>query len=238
MKAPPQQEMSQAEFARVMGVSRAAVSQWKTNDILREDAFTKPGKKGKLVYSVAVDQVRRNRDIGQALGNGLNTKTDAEEARPPPPQAPTPAPETAQPDLPLAAPPAADPEPVQAAPPPRAVTVEDKIKEAKLVAQERKNRIEAAEEAELKGQLTSARDARQQFQNIASNMLQLFEGALPDFADSIAEKFDVPQRDVLHELKEKFRLVRSDAAKRTRQVAEGVEQTVMIDLGDDDEDAD
>jgi predicted XRE-type DNA-binding protein len=237
MEEPPQQEMSQAEFARTMGVSRAAVSQWKSNDILKDDAFTKPGKKGKLVYSVAVDQVRRNRDIGQSLGNGLNTKADVEPVPQPQPP-PAPVPQVAQPDLPVA--PKAEPEQEAAPAPavPRPTTVEDQIKEAKMIAQQRKNRIEAAEEAELKGQLTSTRDARQQFQNIASNMLQLFEGALPDFADSIAEKFDVPQRDVLHLLKEKFRLVRSDAAKRTRKEAEGVDQTVAVDLGGDEEDAD
>jgi hypothetical protein len=72
-----QRELSQAEFAREMGVSRAAVSQWKTKDILRDDAFTKPGKKGKVIFHIAVEQVRVNRDLGQSLGNGIGTRTAA-----------------------------------------------------------------------------------------------------------------------------------------------------------------
>ncbi|MEZ5723256.1 MAG: hypothetical protein R3D59_18150 [Paracoccaceae bacterium] len=60
------------------------VSQWKHPDenILRDDAFTKPGRKGKIVVDVALDQVRRNRDIGQALGNGIATRTEVRD-RPP-----------------------------------------------------------------------------------------------------------------------------------------------------------
>lgn len=62
-----QRELSQAEFAREMGVSRAAVSQWKTKDILRDDAFTKPGKKGKVIFHIAVEQVRVNRDLADSV---------------------------------------------------------------------------------------------------------------------------------------------------------------------------
>jgi hypothetical protein len=74
--------MSQAEFARHCGVSRAAVSQWKhpANNILRDDAFTKPGRKGQIIVEVALDQVRRNRDIGQSLGNGIGTRTGKDTA--------------------------------------------------------------------------------------------------------------------------------------------------------------
>jgi predicted XRE-type DNA-binding protein len=227
------QEMSQAEFARAMNVSRAAVSQWKSKDILREDAFTKPGKSGKVIFSVALDQVRRNRDIGQALGNGLATRTSgtahddmraSNGASVGPDQNASGDP--VQPDLPESA--RQDPvDRTQEGDPPASVnasipkpdTIEDQLKRAKLEEQLRRNRMKAAEEALQSGLLMSSDEAREQMARIAGQVLQLFEGALPDFAARIAEKFGVPQRDVLHLLREETRKLRSRAAEKERERA-------------------
>ena len=176
--------VSQAEFAREMDVSRAAVSQWKSNDILRDDAFTKPGKKGKLKFEIAIDQVRRNRDLGQSLGNGIATRTTVDQpAQPTSPRPAAPAPEPAplaaeQPDL-LSAP---QPQPVAPEPQPAPAesqiskpdTVEDQLKRARLEAQLRTNRISAAEEAEKQGLLMESEDAREQMMRIAGMMMQIF----------------------------------------------------------------
>lgn len=199
-----------------MGVSRAAVSQWKSRDILRDDAFTEPGKKGKVVVSVAVEQVRRNRDIGQALGNGIATRTSDGDG-----------PEnvdavgTVQPDLPVSGSEPVSADPISAAPAkPKADTVEEQLKRAKLEQQLRTNRIQASEEALRQGMLLSADDAREQMTRVASMMLQIFEGSLPDLGAAIAAHFDLPQRDVLHLLRAEFKKVRATAAMKERARAD------------------
>lgn len=214
---PAQEHLTQADFARHVGVSRAAVSQWKSRDILREDAFTQPGKKGKVVVAVAVEQVRRNRDIGQALGNGIETRTSVDAV----PQADTPV--DVQPDLPVA-----EEEPITADPvgssgsPRKPVTVEDQLKQAKLEQQLRTNRIQASEEALRQGQLVEAADVREQMTRVASMMLQIFEGSLPDLGAAISAQFDIPQRDVLHLLRAEFKKVRATAAMKERARADAV----------------
>jgi transcriptional regulator with XRE-family HTH domain len=206
-------EMSQADFARAMGVSRAAVSQWKAKDILQEDAFTQDGKKGKVRFEVAVDQVRRNRDIGQSLGNGIATRTTQ--------------------DIGAGA---ADPAPRAAAAeaPAKFDSVEDQLKRAKLEEQLRRNRMQAAEEAQRAGQLMEVTDAREQMARIAVMMLQIFEGALPDFAAAMAEKFDVPQRDVLHLMRSQMVEVRRTAAMKERARADAMEQGAVAEIGEGD----
>ncbi len=229
---PAQEHQTQADFARHMGVSRAAVSQWKKRDILRDDAFTQPGKKGKVVVSVGVAQVRRNRDIGQALGNGIETRTstDAAPAADLPEEA---AQDEVQPDLPGSD---AAPVPVElvaAAPAkPKVDTVEDQLKRARLEEQHRKNRKGAADEALQQGKLISSEDAREQMTRVASMMLQIFEGSLTDFAAAIASQFDVPQRDVLHALKNEFRNVRKTATQKERSRIANLERntTTSVEL--------
>jgi hypothetical protein len=229
---PAQEHQSQADFARHMGVTRAAVSQWKKKDILRADAFTQPEKKGKVVVAVAVEQVRRNRDIGQALGNGIGTRTstDAETADEQPEEVST---EEVQPDLPVddAAP--VQTEPTAAAPvKPKVDTVEDQLKRAKLEQQLRTNRIQASEEALRQGMLVAADDAREQMTRVASMMLQIFEGSLPDLGAAISAQFDIPQRDVLHLLRAEFKKVRATAAMKERARADAAnrDEVAAIEL--------
>lgn len=219
--------ISQADFAKRMGVSRAAVSQWKRNDILTDAAFSQPGKKGKLYYDQACEDVRRNRDIGQSLGNGIKTGTDAppqpaaKEVPPDPPAVPAPSPPTPAPT------PA--PEPTF----PKEPTVEDLLKDARLEALQRTNRMEAAKEAELSGSLMDAIEARSQMTQIAGLMMQVFEGSLVDIAGVIAAKFKLQKRDVLHELKTAFRDVRQTAAAKNRKQLKDIDAVSEVHLGDE-----
>lgn len=227
-----QRELSQAEFAREMGVSRAAVSQWKTKDILRDDAFTKPGKKGKVIFHIAVEQVRVNRDLGQSLGNGIGTRTAAPDGATP---APAPAAEDppAQLELPSEGHSGAAPEPAADAPAvvqPKGNSVQDLLIAARLEEQLRKNRIGASEEALRQGMLMSADDAREQMTRVAGMMMQIFEGALTDFAAALASQFDVPQRDALHLLKNEFRNVRKTATMKQRALAEQAPKEVTTNV--------
>ena len=141
-----------------------------------------PGKKGKVVVSVAVEQVRRNRDIGQALGNGIETRTSADTAPTAdlPDELPT---VEVQPDLPTGSAAPVQTEPTAAAPAAaKKDTVEDQLKRAKLEQQLRTNRIQASEEALRQGMLVGADDAREQMTRVASMMLQIFEGSLPELS--------------------------------------------------------
>ena len=52
---------------------------------------------------------------------------------------------------------------------------------------------------------------------LVSQTLQAFEGGLADMATSIGERFEIPQRDVLHLLKGEFRKVCAAAAERARK---------------------
>ena len=210
-----QVEMSQAEFARDLGVSRAAVSQWKAKDILREDAFTKPGKNGKLIYHLAVEQVRRNRDVGQALANGLATKTTAT----PHPQAG----EIRLPDAPLEH---EDQMPQR----PTEPTVEDQIKQARLEQQLRANRQQAVEEARSQQALMSTEDVRVQMTKTASMALRAFEGALTDLATAISERFNVPQRDVLHLLKAQYSDLRLKVTEKQKAEAARLSRTRKVEI--------
>ncbi len=218
-----QAEMTQAAFARHMNVSRARVTQWKKS-ILTEEAFAGEGKSGKVIIEVAARQVEKNRDISQALGNGLNTRTQQ-----------SPVDEGTDAKLPLGddagtcnSAPDAPPAQGQSAPP----TVEDQIKTAKLEAQLRKNRMDAQDEALRQGLLMSTDDAREQMTRIAGSVIRLVEGALPDLASAVSEKFGVPQRDVVHLLRQEFTEVRKSAAKKERERAEQTsrEASAQIDL--------
>ncbi len=229
------QLMTQAEFARHCGVSRAAVSQWKhpDNNILRDDAFTRPGRKGKVIVAVALDQVRRNRDIGQALGNGLTTRTsspvpetvEGEQATPAPGAGAAQPDDDARPVLPLEREgPGATPDrdgPVEStemAGPTRSSveTIEDKLKATRLERERLALRRQQEDDALRRGLLMAADDVRDQMSTIAGRMMRVFEGTLPDFASAMAEHFGVPQRDVLHLLKTQFAKVRATAASRER----------------------
>ncbi len=229
------EHMSQADFGRHMGVSRAAVSQWKSKEILTEAAFTKPGKKGKVVVAVAIEEVRKNRDIGQSCGNGLDTKPKVDE--PPAPIAP---------GLPLEQP-SSDEDAsetlktgeIKKAPADNSGTiekkdsVEDLIKQAKLEEQLRKNRQAAAEEALRSGLLIASDDAREQMGRVAVTLLQTFDGALPDFATALAEKFGIPQRDALHLLKAEFVKVRDKASKKERARSEQMKSKDKVSISED-----
>lgn len=221
---PAQEHQSQADFARHMGVTRAAVSQWKKKDILRANAFTQPEKKGKVVVAVAVEQVRRNRDIGQALGNGIGTRTSTDASSDDEQHEDVSA-EEVQPDLPGADVAPVQIEPTAAAPAkPKVDTVEDQLKRAKLEQQLRTNRIQASEEAVRQGMLVAADDAREQLTRVANMMLQIFEGALPDLGAAISAQFDIPQRDVLHLLRAEFKKVRATAAAKEKVRADAVDK--------------
>ena len=205
------QLLTKAKFAEHMGVSRFAVSKWLERGTITSAALVGEGRKAKINVTLAVEQVRQNRDIGQSLGNGIETRTSTEAVADE-----KAVPTEVQPDLLPVKPEAVAVEP-PAAPTqkqPKIDTVEDQLKRARLEEQHRKNRMGATEEALQQGLLMSSDDAREQMSRVAGMMLQIFEGALTDFAAITASQFNVPQRDVLHTLKNEFRKVRKAATQK------------------------
>ena len=57
-----------------------------------------------------------------------------------------------------------------------------------------------------------AAGARGTMGRIASEMMKIFEGALPDMASAQAAKFQISQRESLHQLRADFRAIREQLA--------------------------
>ncbi|MGB0901184.1 hypothetical protein [Halocynthiibacter sp.] len=221
------QLLTKAKFAEHMGVSRFAVSKWLERGTITSAALVGEGRKAKINVTLAVEQVRQNRDIGQSLGNGIETRTSTEAVADE-----KAVPTEVQPDLLPVKPEAVAVEP-PAAPTqkqPKIDTVEDQLKRARLEEQHRKNRIGASEEALQQGLLMSSDDAREQMSRVAGMMLQIFEGALTDFAAITASQFNVPQRDVLHTLKNEFRKVRKAATQKEQARITELEKATMTSV--------
>jgi len=87
-----------------------------------------------------------------------------------------------------------------------------KLQRAKLEEAEFRNRKLREEERVREGTYVRADDVKAETAKLATRLLQLFEGGLTDVATEIAATFKVPQRDVLHLLKKRFRDVRTNVS--------------------------
>jgi hypothetical protein len=211
--------VSKGEFAALIGVTPGRVSQYLAEGKISAKALQGVGRNAKIIVEQAKADLRLTLDVGQRLGNGIETRLDA---------------------APIAAPPAAG---VSAptlefdasasagtTPPPRLGGLDEQIKQAKLEQIQRANRNAAKAEAESKGALTETEASRQAMTKVASSMLLVFEGGLTDFASAIAAEFKVPQRDVLHLLRREFRKVREAAAKQARKDAAEMPETIETSI--------
>lgn len=118
---------------------------------------------------------------------------------------------------------------------PMAVTVTDQIAEQRLELLKRQNREKETDEFVRNGQLVEVDDARRHAGQEVARAINRFEGALPEFANAIAAKFKVPARDVLHELKARWRTVRAAGAVEARERAEPMPERVGFDIDPDRE---
>lgn len=213
--------VSPAEFARLRGVHRSRVTRYIKEGKLSGAALVADGRGVKVRVSVAMEQLRERLDIGQQMGNGLDARDT----------------------LPAAA--------VRAAQPASGVfdeegeggqfarekvdTVEAQIKRERLIRERIMNR-RLAEEAEAeRGRFMETAAARAQMAGLVGSVLQSFEGGLADMAAAVAERFEVPQRDVLHLLKGELRKVREAAAARARKTMETTPRTVETLVQTEDE---
>lgn len=193
--------LPKGEFAALIGVTPARISQYIQEGKIGPDALVGEGRSARVRVDLARRQINARRNVGQALGNGLMTRVDAEPLPAPTPEAPVPF--TPRPD-----------------------SVEEQLKRERLRGTQIANRKAAEEEEARKGRFVEASEVRQQMGRLASSILQTVEGGLPQMAAALAARFSIPQRDALHLLQTEFRTVRQSSADRHRASADVMPETV------------
>ena len=203
--------VSKGEFAAIIGVSPGRISQYIAAGKITAAALVGAGRNAKIDVERAKADLRGALDVSQRFGNGIDTRLD--------------------PDLPFERPGALS---GTTQPPLPVPSVDSDIKQQKLEQLRRINRNGAIAEAQQRGQLVDAEAARAEKAKIAGLMLQVFEGALTDLASAIAAEHKIPQRDVLHLMRKKFRDVRARAAQQMRNQAIELSETIDTELVADD----
>ncbi|MCK7611977.1 hypothetical protein [Roseibium sediminicola] len=216
--------VSKGAFADILGVSAGRVSQYISEGKIFGPALVGEGRRAQINVPVAREQLRRALDIGQMLGNGIDTRLSA---------SPVPG------GLPFdVAPAPAQPAMTSPAPPqdPRSDSVEDQLKRQRLFQEQIRSRKAAEEEEERKGRFTITQEVQSTNRRIAVEMIQTFEGSLPNMAAAVASHFEVPVRDVLHLLRGEFTQMRSRAAEKAREKGADLPETIETEITTDDED--
>jgi len=203
--------VSKGEFAALINVSPGRVSQFIAAGQISAAAIVGSGQRAKIDADRARADLRMTLDVSQRLGNGIETRLDAEPSR-------------------EAAAGASSGYTI----PPIPQGIDYEIKQQKLEQARRANRNAAIADAQSRGQLIDTEQAKAEMSRVAAAMLQVFEGALTDLASAMASEFKVPQRDALHLLRKQFRLVRVAAAKHMVALAVTVPDTIETPLAADD----
>lgn len=199
------QVLTKGEFAKHIGVSPGRISQMLSAGMIGRDALEGEGPTAKIVVAKAVEQIAARRHVGQGLGNGLMTRLTA-----------APAPST-QPE-----PPADDPL--------KPDTVADQIQRERLEQERRKNRTAAIEEARMLGALVDGEACAREVAKSGQQLVNVFMGMAPDIANAIAAQFELPQRDVLHLVRQVMNSKRAAAAATMKQGAEALPETVETEV--------
>jgi hypothetical protein len=210
------QTLSKGDFAAHIGVSPGRVSQMIASRMIGPDALDGEGRAAKVIVARAVEQIRSKRDIGQSLGNGISTRLD-------------------RPDDLAGQGKGTEPPPAAGEKQERPPSVDDELKQERLQAERRRNRIAAEEEATRRGQLVDAVQVRAEMTRLARAVDEENAGMLSDFATAVAAEFQLPQRDVLHLLRRIRSEKKGQSAERARRRAASLPETAetIIDAGKD-----
>lgn len=196
--------VTKGEFARLVNLSPGRVSQMISEGKLT-DCLVGEGRDARIDAAKAIEKLKLRRDPGQALGNGAKATLVA----------------------PTVAPSAAAAAPLPAS---ESDDISLKLQRAKLEEAEFRNRKLREEERARAGTYVLAEDVKAETAKLATRLLQLFEGGLNDVATEIAAQFSLPQRDVLHLLKKRFRDVRTNVSAEL--AAEAAEMPATIEQPD------
>lgn len=177
--------LTKAEFAAAARVSRSCVSKWIERGKIGRDALVGDGPDAKIDVERATEQLKIRLDAGQRMGNGAGTDLSTPAA-----EAETPATEQRQ-----------DPQP---RPRTEADELELRIKRERAWREEAQNRKLLEEERLRAGIYTLTADHQAAVARVLRQTLTLLEADIPETANAIAAKFEVPQRDVLLMLRKRF----------------------------------
>jgi hypothetical protein len=203
-----QTTLSKGDFAKRIGVSPGRVSQYIAAGMIGPSALDGEGRNAKVIVAAAVEQIRQRRDIGQSLGNGLSTKLDLEPE------------ESGGEREPAAERTSGDGGGT------KTPTVDDEIKQERLQAERRRNRVAAQDEALRLGHLVEGVRVKAEMTKLARSIDDEYAAMLQDFAEAITAQFHVPQRDVLHLLRRVRIDKKAAAAERARRRAAGLPEMV------------
>lgn len=190
-------DVSKSEFATALGISAARVSQYIKEGKIDGDALVGEGRSARIRPDVARAQLNSRLDISQRTGNGLKTRI---------------APAAAAEDLV----PMADAQ----------GGFEDEMRAEKLEQARIQTRKMRADEQARSGRYVLTADASAAMGKLAARIVGVFEGGTPDLAAAIAEKFEVPVRDVTHLLQRELKALREKAAAAERDLLGSVPELV------------
>lgn len=211
--------VSKGAFAALIGVSPGRVSQYLAEGKIAPASLQGSGRSAKIIVERAKADLRLTLDISQRLGNGIETRLDADD-----PEADAGSGAGAPQDAP----------PAREGRAPQPTGVEYEIKQQKLEQLRRANRNAAIADAEASGTLVETEASRAGMMRVATGMMLVFEGGLTDLANAVAAEFKVPQRDVLHLMRREFRKIRTAAAKQASAEGAAMPDTVETVLEADE----
>ncbi|MEO1989641.1 MAG: hypothetical protein ABGX47_23780 [Martelella sp.] len=201
--------VSKGDFAAMISVSPARVSQFLKDGKIHGPALEGEGHRSRIHPDIAIRQLAIS--IDPAQGYGANGK--AALARP------------------------AKQESFRTQPAPTVPVTDvfaDKLAQERLKQQKLKTaQMERAEKAEAGIYMLTAA-ARAEMTGAVSDAFKVMEQGIPDMATAIAEEFGIPQRDAQKTLLRKWRDIRARAAKDFREQSEGVEDTLVTMEKDED----
>ncbi|MDP2214760.1 hypothetical protein [Phenylobacterium sp.] len=223
--AASEQVVSKSEFAALIGVSPGRVSQMIAEGKIDGDALAGEGRSAKVRVEVARAQLRERTDLGQRLGNGIETRLDG--------ALPFPAGANLADPHPKAAPRLTGADDGPQPPPAPSDQVADRLKQLKLLDAERRERQALEEDLARRGTYVRSDHSRAALVGVAQTMLNVFEGSIADLAQALATRFELPHRDVSHVLRQEFRALRARAAEAARKKAEELPRLILESAPED-----
>lgn len=195
--------MTKGDFAALIGVSPGRISQYIADGKIHGPALAGEGRSARIVVSVAQQQLRRTLEPSQRFGaNGAALRTVA------------PAQDHASPSAPRRETRRASDAGTEK------YTTADELADLRI----RRERIitereERNEQLEI-GRYMLAADVRREMAKALSSAYQVMEQGIADMASDMADKFNVPQKDVQIALMTSFRNVRIRASRSFKKKAE------------------
>lgn len=190
---------SKSEFARIIGVTPQRICQLISEGKITPAEMIGEGRSAKIHVEKARNALKLRLHAGQRNGNGLNTQLYAVET-------------------PAAAPAAEVQVPAEPQPTARSSSAVDEIdlglKRAKLEEAALRNERLQEERKARAGTYVLAEHVRTETSKLASLILQMFEAGMAEIATEMAATYKLPQRDVIHMMRKRYRDVRTKVSAK------------------------